>query len=79
MPVEASAQADRSFLTSYILRGRDQRRLCLSKPIYEKDLGSVYFQSSGRLVKLLGRESVSNPNVALLELVKNSYDEDDRS
>lgn len=48
----------------------------MSKALYEKDIGSVYFQSSGRLVKLLGRESVSNPNVALLELIKNSYDED---
>ena len=43
---------------------------------YEKQLGSLYFQSAGRLVQLLGRESVSNPNVAILELVKNSYDED---
>jgi hypothetical protein len=44
--------------------------------VYEKDLGNLYFQSSGRLVKLLGRESVSNPNVAILELIKNSYDAD---
>lgn len=48
----------------------------MSKTLYEKDLGGLYFQSTGRLVKLLGRESVSNPNVALLELIKNSYDED---
>jgi hypothetical protein len=48
----------------------------LSKSPYERELGNLYFQSSGRLVKLLGRESISNPNVALLELIKNSYDED---
>ncbi|XOB40884.1 MAG: ATP-binding protein [Candidatus Nealsonbacteria bacterium] len=36
----------------------------------------LYFESSGRLVIILGRESISNPNIALLEVIKNSYDAD---
>src|SRR3989344_9223195 len=36
----------------------------------------LYFESSGRLVTILGRQSISNPNVALIETIKNSYDAD---
>ncbi|MBI4085040.1 MAG: ATP-binding protein [Candidatus Liptonbacteria bacterium] len=36
----------------------------------------LYFGSSGRLVRVLGRESISNPNIALIEAVKNAYDAD---
>lgn len=36
----------------------------------------LYFESSGRLVTILGRESISNPNIALIESVKNGYDAD---
>lgn len=32
------------------------------------------FKISGNLIKELGEESISNPNVAILELVKNAYD-----
>ena len=36
----------------------------------------LYFESSGRLVTILGRESISNPNIALIETIKNAYDAD---
>ncbi len=36
----------------------------------------LYFESSGRLITILGRESISNPNVALIETIKNAYDAD---
>lgn len=32
------------------------------------------FKISGNLIKELGEESISNPNVAILELIKNAYD-----
>ncbi|MFH1256661.1 MAG: sensor histidine kinase [Candidatus Diapherotrites archaeon] len=34
------------------------------------------FKFSGKLARLLGRESVSSPTIALFELIKNSYDAD---
>lgn len=34
------------------------------------------FKISGNLIKELGEESISNPNVAILELLKNAYDAD---
>ena len=34
------------------------------------------FKISGNLIKELGEESISNPNVAVLELIKNAYDAD---
>ncbi|RPI18642.1 MAG: hypothetical protein EHM58_04870 [Ignavibacteriae bacterium] len=34
------------------------------------------FKVSGNLIKKLGEESISNKNVAILELIKNSYDAD---
>lgn len=34
------------------------------------------FQFAGKIARLLGRESVSNPIIALFELIKNSYDAD---
>jgi len=37
---------------------------------------SLSFRFSGKIARLLGRESVSNEIVALFELVKNSYDAD---
>src|SRR5206468_5357868 len=36
----------------------------------------VKFQFSGKMARLLGRESVSSDIAALFELVKNSYDAD---
>lgn len=41
-----------------------------------KELEPLSFRFSGRVAKLLGRESVSNAIVALSELVKNAYDAD---
>lgn len=38
--------------------------------------GSVAFQPRARLVKLLGEELITNEIIALVELVKNSYDAD---
>src|SRR3989338_4323575 len=43
--------------------------------VYEKG-PPLYFKASGRLTKILGRESISNPMVALIETIKNSYDAD---
>lgn len=37
---------------------------------------TLYFSTAGRLTRLLGRESIANPVIALLELVKNAYDAD---
>lgn len=37
---------------------------------------TLYFSTAAKITKLLGRESVANPIIALLELVKNSYDAD---
>ena len=37
---------------------------------------SLSFRFSGKIARLLGRESVSSPIVALFELIKNSYDAD---
>ena len=34
----------------------------------------LLFATSGTIIKELGRESISNQNVAILELIKNSYD-----
>lgn len=39
-------------------------------------LDPFYFKFKGKVARLLGRESVSNPIVALTELVKNSWDAD---
>jgi hypothetical protein len=36
----------------------------------------LYFESSSRLLTILGRESISNPNIALIEMIKNAYDAD---
>lgn len=41
-----------------------------------KELEPLSFRFSGKIARLLGRESVSNAIVALSELVKNSYDAD---
>jgi len=42
----------------------------------ERRIAPLYFESSGRIVKLLGRESIANPNVAILEMIKNAWDND---
>jgi len=36
----------------------------------------AYFSTAARMAKLLGRDSVADPIIALLELIKNSYDAD---
>ncbi len=36
----------------------------------------IYFSTSARIAKLLGQDSVADPVIALLELIKNSYDAD---
>jgi hypothetical protein len=40
----------------------------------EKSVEPLRFDVSGNLIRKFGRESISNKNVALLELIKNSYD-----
>lgn len=40
------------------------------------DSGEVTFQSEGRLLQELGERLVASPEVAILELIKNSYDAD---
>jgi len=36
----------------------------------------LYFESDASIIKRIGRESISNPIIALVELIKNSYDAD---
>ncbi|HXN47736.1 MAG TPA: ATP-binding protein [Bryobacteraceae bacterium] len=43
------------------------------------DSGSVPFQAEGRLLQELGERLVASPEVALVELIKNSYDADSPS
>ena len=38
------------------------------------DSGSFVFKPRARLIKTIGEELISNDNVAITELVKNSYD-----
>src|SRR5579863_9895155 len=40
------------------------------------DEGTVPFQTEGRLLQELGERLVAKPEVALVELIKNSYDAD---
>jgi signal transduction histidine kinase len=40
------------------------------------DSGSIAFQTEGRLLQELGERLVASPQIALVELVKNSYDAD---
>jgi len=40
------------------------------------DKGTVHFQAEGRLLQELGERLVASPEVALVELIKNSYDAD---
>lgn len=44
------------------------------KSFQEKNIEPLRFDVSGNLIKKFGRESISNKNVAILELIKNSYD-----
>jgi len=41
-----------------------------------KQIDPLYFKFRGKIARLLGRESVSDSIIALVELVKNSYDAD---
>src|ERR1700721_444916 len=43
------------------------------------DKGTVAFQAQGRLLQELGLRLVASPEVALVELIKNSYDADSPS
>lgn len=43
------------------------------------DSGSIAFQTEGRLLQELGERLVATPQIALVELVKNSYDADART
>jgi DNA mismatch repair ATPase MutL len=43
---------------------------------HRKKLGSTPFTVSARVAMQLGRESISNSIVAIIELVKNAYDAD---
>ena len=43
------------------------------------DEGTVPFQTEGRLLQELGERLVASPEVALVELIKNSYDADSKS
>ena len=40
------------------------------------DIGSVAFEAEGRLLQELGERLVANPDIALVELLKNAYDAD---
>ena len=44
------------------------------KNFQEKIVEPLRFDVSGNLIRKFGRESISNKNVAILELIKNSYD-----
>ena len=44
------------------------------KQYREKKIDPLRFDVSGNLIRKFGRESISNKNVAILELVKNAYD-----
>ncbi len=46
------------------------------KPENKKQIDDYRFTFNGNLITELGEESISNPNVAIAELVKNSYDAD---
>ncbi len=43
------------------------------------DKGTIAFQAEGRLLQELGERLVANPEVALVELIKNAYDADSPS
>src|SRR5580700_1705740 len=43
------------------------------------DKGKIAFQAEGRLLQELGLRLVASPEVALVELIKNSYDADSPS
>src|SRR4051812_37455698 len=43
------------------------------------DEGTIAFQAEGRLLQELGLRLVASPEVALVELIKNSYDADSPS
>src|ERR1035441_22488 len=43
------------------------------------DEGTVTFKTEGRLLQELGERLVASPEVALVELIKNSYDADSAS
>ncbi len=42
----------------------------------EESLGSSRFTFNGNIIAEIGEESISNPNIAIAELIKNSYDAD---
>lgn len=44
------------------------------KNFQEKSIDPLRFDVSGNLIRKFGRESISNKDVAILELIKNSYD-----
>lgn len=44
------------------------------KNFQEKSVEPLRFDVSGNLIRKFGRESISNKNIAILELIKNSYD-----
>lgn len=44
------------------------------KNLNERSVEPLRFDVSGNLIRKFGRESISNKNVAILELIKNSYD-----
>lgn len=44
------------------------------KNFQEKPVEPLRFDVSGNLIRKFGRESISNKNIAILELIKNSYD-----
>ena len=45
-------------------------------PVEWKKLDKVYFEADSSILKRVGRESISNPIIAIVELIKNSYDSD---
>jgi len=50
------------------------KRKVNKKNISIAEINPSFFRVSGNLIKKLGRESISNKNIAILELIKNAYD-----
>jgi hypothetical protein len=48
----------------------------MSQEIAKEQVGDFRFTFNGNMITELGEESISNPNVAIAELIKNAYDAD---
>lgn len=48
----------------------------MTRPTEKREAGNYRFTFNGNLIAELGEESISDPNIAIAELIKNSYDAD---